>query len=348
MIISANLNFELGDQIGVNEGRNSEVFMAFDHQLDAQVVVKRVPKARFADVVEYFAEARKLYDARHPNVVDVRYACEDDDFVYLAMPHYAGGSVHTLLKQGHLTNRDVVRYGLDLLQGLHHVHTRRLVHFDVKPSNILIDSSGKGALADFGIAKHLRADGLAEVDHLYFLHFPPEYLLAKELPQAADIYQAGLTLYRMLVGVDSLEEQATGRTDDEIMHAIQSGDFPDRSGLPLHVHVSLARIVRRALEVDPDDRYSTVLDMMAELSAVDQLLDWQPAVDTAGVQSWQTTRDGQTRRIEFARVGTDWSVRSTKTNSDTGVVRQQSKHSGTGLAWGSARKLVLSALKELE
>ena len=163
MIVTASLTFELQRQIGASEGRNSEVFVAHDPQLDGQVVVKRVAKTKFRDVSAYYDEATKLYDARHPNVVDVKYACEDSDHVFLAMPLYSGRSVQSLLAQRRLTNREIVKYGLDLLHGLHHTHTCGLVHFDAKPSNVLIDATGKAALTDFGISKYLRADGLAEV-----------------------------------------------------------------------------------------------------------------------------------------------------------------------------------------
>ena len=168
MIVSATIDFELLNRIGAAEGHNSEVYLAQDPQLEATIVVKKIPKTSFRSVTEYYAEAKRLYDARHPNVVAVKYACEDADSVYLAMSHYVRGSIGALLDRRRVTNREIVRYGLDVLNGLHHVHTRGMVHFDVKPSNVLLDQSDRAALSDFGMSRHLRSDGLATTEALYF------------------------------------------------------------------------------------------------------------------------------------------------------------------------------------
>jgi serine/threonine protein kinase len=148
MHTSAELNFTLLKEIG-HEGRNSKVFLAHDHQLDADIVIKQIERASFTRESEFFDEAKRLYYSRHPHVVDVKYACIDNDHVYLAMPQYLGGSLHGMLQRRFPTVREIVHRGLDLLAGLHHVHTKGLVHFDVKPSNVLIDGAGRAALSDF-------------------------------------------------------------------------------------------------------------------------------------------------------------------------------------------------------
>jgi len=349
MNISASLGLEVGQQIGALEGRNSKVYLARDPQLNADVVVKIVSKRDIRDPNDYFAEARKLYEARHPNVVDVRYACETPDDLYLVMPHYGGGSLHAICRSVRLTNRDVVRFGLDMLQGLHHVHAKRLVHFDVKPSNVLFDGTGKAALADFGISKHLSEHGLATADRLYFLHLPPEYLLSQELSQAADIYQAGLTLYRMLVGIDSLEIQATPFHRDRLLELIAAGSFPDRRAFPLHVSARMKSVVRKALEVAPDRRFPTVLDMIAALADVGDGLDWSYSPANGGTEvRWEMLRGVQLMRIELAPSGGNWAVSSTSTNVATGRSRRLTKYSGSGLQWGAARTMIVTALRELE
>ena len=349
MIVSAKLDFELRGRIGTDEGHNSEVRMAYDPQLNAEIVVKEIPKSSFSDVEQYFSEARRLYDARHPNVVDVKYACQTSDSVFLAMPYYSQGSVGQLLDQRRITNREIVRYGLDLLNGLHHVHTRGMVHFDVKPSNILIDHTGKAALSDFGLSRHLRSDGLADVEKLYVLHWPPEYLLSPDLPPAADIYQAGLTLYRMCGGALSLEQQAQGKKKEELVRLIRSGKFPDRRLLPLHRPRQLARVVKTALQVDPDDRFPTVFDMLLNLAEVDKWLDWECTWARQDDQwTWELSRGGQLRSIELRQDEELWSVVGCKTNEDTGFTRRQRAFCKDNLKWGDARRLVERALTELE
>ena len=349
MNVSANLDFELRHRIGTDEGHNSEVWMAHDRQLDAEIVVKKIPKSAFDDVDQYFSEARLLYDARHPHVADVRYACQMSDFVFLAMPYYSRGSVGHLLDQRRITNREIVTYGLDFLNGLHHVHTRGMVHFDIKPSNILIDHTGKAALSDFGLSRHLRRDGLAAVRKLYRLHWPPEYTLSPELPPAADIYQAGLTLYRMYGGPLSLEQQAQGKNKEALVRLIVSGEFPDRRLFPLHRPRRLIRVVKTALQVDPDERFPTVFDMLCKLADVDKWLDWECSWNAMDDQwIWELSKDGQLRSIELRQGKGSWSVLAYKTNEQTGVKRRRRAFCKDNLRWGDARRLVESALTELE
>ena len=349
MLVSAKLDVELGDRIGVSEGHNSEVYLAHDPQLEADIVVKKIPKASFESAADYFAEAKRLYDARHPNVAEVRYACDDSDYVYLAMPYYAGGSVATTLDERRMTVREVVKYGLDVLNGLHHVHTKGMIHFDVKPSNVLIDRSGKAALADFGIARYLRASGLATANRLYFLHWPPEYLLARDLPLTADVYQAGLTLYRMCIGPGALEGQAEGKEQKELVSLIQAGRFPDRERFPLHTPLRLKQLIRTALAVDPGDRFATVFDMLIALAEVDQWLDWRCSHDlTDGTWTWKLPAEHQSQTVTLTPAADTWSVAATTSYRKSGLIRRQRSLCGADMTWGRARVLVQRALTQLE
>ena len=349
MIVSATLGVELRNRIGAAEGHNSEVYLAYDPQLEADIVIKKIPKASYESIADYFAEAKRLYDARHPNVAEVKYACEDGDFVYLAMPYYARGSVATILDERRMTVREVVKYGLEILNGLHHVHTKRMVHFDVKPSNVLIDNSGKAALTDFGIARYLNVTGLATANKLYSLHWPPEYLLARDLPLTADVYQAGLTLYRMCVGAGALEEQAKGKEREELVSLIQAGRFPDRRLLPLHTPIRLKRVIRTALAVDPGDRFRTIFDMLIALADVDQWLDWKCSRDLIdGTWTWKLVSGDRSRSVMLAASDDAWSVVAATSYEESGVTRRRRALCGEGLTWGRARMLVQRAFTELE
>src|SRR6266571_304252 len=104
----ATLSFNLLRPIGGGQGLNSAVFLAQDLQFETQLAIKRVPKANLPHPDRYFAEARRLYDARHKNVVDVKYACEDADHIYVAMPFYREGTLQDLIDQRYLTVREIV------------------------------------------------------------------------------------------------------------------------------------------------------------------------------------------------------------------------------------------------
>ena len=169
----ANLSFDLLSEIG-HEGGNSEVYIAKDHQLDAELVIKKIPKSKLSNEDEYFAESSILYLSSHPNVVPIHYACEDADYIYLAMPHYSKGSLNSLINGRFLTVREIIRYSTQFLSGLHNIHSKRLIHFDIKPDNILFSDQGEALLSDFGLAKQLTITGVAGQDRIYGRMTPPD------------------------------------------------------------------------------------------------------------------------------------------------------------------------------
>jgi serine/threonine protein kinase len=286
MEVTAGLRFTPQRQIGGPQGRNSTVWVAQDHQLNAEIAVKQVERAKCATPAEYFEEAKRLYLVRHSNVVDVKYACETPDHIWLAMPHYTEGSLHSLLESRYLTVREIIKLGLDFMAGLHHVHVKRLVHLDVKPTNVLIGSNFTAALADFGASQHLDQNGLAPTGSLYDKHLPPEALQVSQTGTHSDIYQAGLTLYRMCNGLSAFEKQLPPNPS-ALDDAIVRGKFPDRNEFLPHIPGSLRRIIKKALNVEPAKRYATVLDLMNQLAAVDEQLDWMYTEDIASLtQTW--------------------------------------------------------------
>lgn len=304
--------------IGVGEGRH-EVFLGLDHQINAELVFKRIRKEALASRDAFFAEARRLYESRHRHVVPIAYACEDAAPVYLAMPHFARGSLQALLEQRCLSTREIVRLGLDFRMGLHHAHVRGVLHFDVKPTNVFLDDAGAATLADFGQSRLADPGGLADTPPMYPRHVPPEAYTGTQLTRRADVYQAGLTLYRMCVGAAAWDAQAGpfGKHLSPPLHdAVLQGRFPDRNAFPEHIPTRLRTLVTKALRPDPDKRWPTVLDLMNQLATVSggDDLDWRPQVDGSGGMSWELTSQRATKRVALGRnsSGTDWRVEVTR------------------------------------
>ena len=189
----AEIQFNLLENIG-EEGKCSEVFKAHDLQLDAEIVIKKIGKNHFCNKDEYFEESRVLYRSAHSNVVEVYYACEDNEYIYIAMPFYEKKSLKKLLDQRFLTAREIIRYNLQFLSGLHNIHSKGLIHFDVKPDNILLSDRDEALISDFGLAKPTNLSGLAGQDRHYIKQRPPESFDYDYFDIKYDIYQVGLTL----------------------------------------------------------------------------------------------------------------------------------------------------------
>jgi serine/threonine protein kinase len=344
---TANVTFTLGTNIGAGQGMNSEVYLATDHQLETQVVIKKVPKAKLKTTSEYFAEARRLYDSRHKHVVEVKYACEDATHVFIAMPYYRGGSLHSLIDRRFLTTREIVRYGLEFLAGLHHVHVKGLVHFDVKPTNVLIDDSDTAAVADFGLSREVTAAGLADMPRVYLQHMPPERAASQLLTKSADVYQAGVTLHRMCVGNAEYKRQAAAYpTQAALESAIVAGDFPDRKRHLAHVPVRLRNVIKKALAVRVADRYQTVLECMNALAQVNESLDWAYSPSSVwGSGAWRESDGSRGRLLELTPENGAWNVHSSRISA-TGRSARCSAFCQRGLTEREARRLVETALTE--
>jgi serine/threonine protein kinase len=143
----AELVFDLINEIG-QSGRNSRTYVARDHQLDAEIVIKEIKKSRLASAPSFFEEAKALYASAHPNVVQIYYSCQDADSVYIGMPYHRRGSIGAMMRKESLTVREIAALGCNVLSGLHNIHSKSLMHFDVKPDNVLLSDRGEGLLSE--------------------------------------------------------------------------------------------------------------------------------------------------------------------------------------------------------
>ncbi len=296
----AELVFDFIKEIGF-EGKNSNVFLAKDHQLNANLVIKRIKKNGVADPALYFSEASILYQSEHPNVVPVHYACEDKDYIYIAMPFFPNGSLKSLMNQRFLTVREIIRFAVQFLGGLHNIHTKGLIHFDIKPDNILLSKRGEALVADFGLAQRLNPEGSAEQEWSYTRITPPERIAGKkDFTIAHDIYQVGATLYRMCVG----DKEFYGQWDtffdkgvfqhDVFADTVAKGKFPARNKFPEQIPSRLRTIVAKCMAVDEKERYQSVLEIINALSDIDgPELDWFYSVEGDGTRKWFRVEDGK-------------------------------------------------------
>ncbi len=298
------VEFEKIEEIG-QEGRNSQVFRINDVALSAEMVLKQIRKASFDNPEEYFEEARVLYDIRHPNVVEVNYACQDQDFVYITMPYYEKGSLSKLMKERFLTVREIIRYSVHFLSGLHHIHSLGLLHFDLKPDNIMLSARNEAMLSDFGLAKYMDDYGFTTPKALYRKHTAPEATQQPLFSVEFDIYQAGLTMYRMCIGSDAFNQQyatysnAGGFDKARFEGDLKAGRFPDRNSYPLHIPAKLKTVINKCLEVDPVDRYSAVIEIINAISDIDdKYFDWQYSIE-GDIRKWsKKTTTGSINYLE--------------------------------------------------
>ena len=261
-----------------------------------------------------FLESSILYKVSHPNITEIQYASSDEDSVYMVMPYYRNGSVQSLLESKNLTMRDFVKVSLDFLSGLLFVHSNNLVHFDIKPTNILINNNGKAVLTDFGLAKYLdEVTELASPNKLYCTHWPPEHFISNEMGRQSDIYQAGITMYRLVNG-DKLWKQQVANFNIE---DVKTGKFPDRNGYLPHVPSKIRKIINHCIEIDVDKRYETVLDIINDISRIDGKLDWQYQKLSVDKEVWTNIEGKMKICISLSKIGDTFNMQTLKTNLES-------------------------------
>lgn len=279
--LAAYLKLNIIERLG--GGSFGEVYRYHDPQLDAILAVKAIPKRNFpahSGSENFFKEAKILYNAQHKHIVRIQYAVHNVDMVFLAMPFYKHGSLRKWLKEKDKDIRicDFLKYALQFLLGLNHIHVKGLIHFDIKPDNLMVGDNGDLLVSDFGLAKFISNFGTASPSGNTLPYMAPEALKASEVTAQFDIYSAGLTLYSILVGVDAYEkkfEQMQGVHFDDWQEFLQKDTFVKSLSFPYHIPEKLKKIIIKAISPNPINRYRTVLEMMNDLAEITENLYWK-------------------------------------------------------------------------
>ncbi|PPK64038.1 serine/threonine protein kinase [Actinokineospora auranticolor] len=200
----------------IGSGGMADVHSAVDTRLGRRVAIKQFhPRADGATVARLESEARLLAGLSHPGLVRVYDVAVDNDHPYLVMQLVEGGTLRHRLNDGVLPAGETARIGVRLAAILGYVHSRGIVHRDVKPSNVLMDSSTDGQpadcyLADFGIARALDGARLTSTGHCVgtAAYLSPEQVKGDPTGPPADIYSLGLVLLECLTGTAAFEGAA--------------------------------------------------------------------------------------------------------------------------------------------
>ncbi len=298
MEVIAEVAYDKKREIGGIAGKNSRVWLAYDHHLNAELIVKEIEKTTIGDPVHYFEEAKAVHASVHPRVVQIYWAAETTDRICIAMPFMPGGSLADAIKTKPLSPSKLIRVAQDICEGIAQVHIAGHVHLDIKPTNVLFDSLGRAAVADFGQALPLNAYGIADArgHRLYHPFTPPEVYKNKgAVTQVSDLYQIGLTLYRALNGEPHFAKQWSEVKDKPFpfaRDAISNGEFPERVFLP-HVPLGLRRAILKALNIDPQLRQVSARALAEELALVDVKYDWEMETTDQDMTLWRLQTPGR-------------------------------------------------------
>jgi len=306
------------------------VYLSTDPQLGGEFAVKEIPKAKLGNTVAgFFQEATAMFACEHPNVVPIQYACETAGEICLAMRYFRRGSLSDRIAAGPLALGQILKVVREVLSGLGHIHTRRLLHLDLKPSNILFSDTDEAMVADFGQSRRL-VNGVVQLPTMYVPAMPPEVFKMRVAVVPSDVYHAGLLLYRAVNG-DPFYKAQIPSTPAALQDRVLKGKFPDRSAFMPHVPKRIRTIIRTALQVDPADRYQTAREMADVLAKVPVSNDWVVTPAPSGASEWRVDRPGQPAlAVVLSPDGTGWSV-AIQTRGATGMRAKNRKDWRAGI-----------------
>jgi len=264
--------YALGPELA--RGGMGIVLSATDATTGQDVVVKVLKPEHASDpsyAQRFFWEARVARSLVHPNTVRVHDYGADGPFVWMVMERLQGEDLHDRMSaQPTLPPAQVVQLGIQALEGLAAAHEQDVVHRDVKPANLFLAREGeeeRTKVLDFGIAISVYDDLAMEGGSVPGtpLYLSPEQIERRPLDGRADVYAMGVVLYALLTGRPPFEG-STSRALALIRLAVDP--LPIQEIAP-HVPVDLARVVMKALEREPEDRWESARAMAQALRALD-------------------------------------------------------------------------------
>ncbi|MEZ6066401.1 MAG: serine/threonine-protein kinase [Planctomycetaceae bacterium] len=272
-------------------GGLGEVYLAHDSALQREVAIKTLKAIceKFPDRKgRFLREAQLTGQLEHPGIVPVYGLGNSPDGQPLyAMRFIRGESLEDELREYHSAGRKssglrkLLRHLVSACRTVHYAHTRRVLHCDIKPMNIMVGKFGETFVLDWGEAVVVNPHTLATEGPVPAAssieentdspaggtvpYMPPERVdgSATMLDATSDVYSLGATLYKVLTGRDAF--RATSRP--QLIDKIRRGDFPHPREVNSHISRSLAEITLKAMAANRDDRYQNAGAMADDLQA---------------------------------------------------------------------------------
>src|SRR5712664_2185853 len=270
--------YEIQSPLGA--GGMGEVYRARDTRLDRDVAVKVLPTTLSSDPSlrqRLEREAKAVSKLSHPHICTLHDIGHQDGVDFLVMELVEGETLERRLTKGPLLSEQTIRFAAQIADALAHAHKLGFVHRDLKPSNVMLTKTG-AKLMDFGLAKELgpapSPAALTEMtaDQLKltvegtivgtFQYMAPEQLEGKEVDARTDIFSLGGVIYEMATGKPAF----AGKSRASLIAAILSSEPQPMAALQPMTPPALARVVKKCLAKDPDERWQSASDLASELN----------------------------------------------------------------------------------
>src|SRR5579863_36324 len=249
------------------------VFRAIDEQLERDVAIKVLPAGMLSDEAarkRFRREALTLAKLNHPNIGTVYEFGSQEGFDYLVMEYVAGVAVDAKLASGPVAEKEVLRLGFQLADGLASAHDQGVIHRDLKPANLRMTRDNRLKILDFGLAQFVRHEadmgmtasvttGTQVTGTLPYM--APEQLRGEATDQRADLWAAGAVLYELITGRRPCPQSQAPVLIDAIFN--KQPEFP--STLNPNISPGLEMAIIKCLDKDPERRYQSARELRIDL-----------------------------------------------------------------------------------
>ena len=255
--------YEIVSKIGA--AAMSDGYKVKDHVLGRFVAIK-VLRTEFSEdrtfVAKFRTEAQSAAGLEHPNIVNIYDVGSEEGLYFIVMEYVEGITLKTYIeKKGQLSFKESVSIAIQVARGIEAAHNKQITHRDIKPQNIIISTEGKVKVTDFGIARAASSNTISS-DVMGSVHYSsPEQARNGFVDGRSDIYSLGIVMYEMVTGRVPFDGDTTVAV--AIQH-LQEEITPPSTYAP-NLPISLEKIILKCTQKNPDRRYQTIEDLLADL-----------------------------------------------------------------------------------
>jgi len=258
----------------LGKGAMGVVYEGFDPNLSRRVAIKTIRKSVALDPetertysARFTQEAKAVARLNHPHIVQVYDFGMQEDVAYLVMEFIEGRELRGFFEaKEKFSPEEAVRIMGELLDALDYAHEMGVIHRDVKPANVMLDSRRRAKLADFGVARIQDSAQRSSADTMVGTpaFMSPEQIAGKKIDRRTDIFSAGTILYHLLTG----EQPFKGEGAWTVAKAIMQDDPPPPSRVAPSLRSAFDAVIQRALAKNPAERFATAKDFSVALRNV--------------------------------------------------------------------------------